>query len=404
MTEQEAGWRNDPYGRFQQRYFNGKAWTEHGASGGEQKVDPLGASSVIPIAIPATALAGGGKGTRVAKFLDATGPDSLERPLPSLRAAVAGLGGAVLAGGLLAATLGDGPSRGQQIAISIAVLAAAWALRTFVKVDEVRAAAVGMAVVSIPASVAAVTGNDGTSGFWSLLALATVFIAAWALPGFKSRSLLLALGALALVGAFGSLTSNDTSAADRCNQYLDAGDFDSFDAECQDVDPGDESSNLLPSAFTDNVGDEGTIYLIGGALYLGLTWWLDRRGHRGTATAFAGAGLVSTLVGTILLAGEFEGSSAPVFVLAVGLVVAFVGSHGARRATTWWGAVLTAIATVWFVAIQMEPDSTSNVGGMLVVAGLALVAIPLLDNPIRAAMKARKSGGTTPDAPPPTPV
>lgn len=400
MAEQEAGWRNDPYGRFQQRYFDGKAWTEHVATGGEQQVDPLGASTVIPIATPPTAFATSrGKGAGVLKFLDSAGPDSHERPLPSLRAAVAGLGGAVLAAGVMTAVLGDNDSRGVQIATSLAILAAAWALRTFVKLTEVRASAVGMAVVAIPALSIAATVSDGGGSKATAFVMAALFIAAWALPGFKARNLLLALGALALVGAFGSLVGSDTT-VEQCQQYIDDGDFESFDDECQDVDPNSTDS-FLPIELTDNVGDEGTVYLVGGALYLGLTLWLDRRGHRGTGTAFAAAGLVSTLVGVSMLASDFGETWAPLFVLAVGLVVAFVGSHGARRATTWWGALLTAIATVWFVAVQWEPDSSGAIGGVLIVAGIVLVAIPLIDDPFRKALKARNTGGSAQTPPPP---
>ena len=55
MSTQAAGWYNDPYGRFQQRYWNGAAWTHDVATNGVQQVDPMGASTVIPIAIPPTA-------------------------------------------------------------------------------------------------------------------------------------------------------------------------------------------------------------------------------------------------------------------------------------------------------------------------------------------------------------
>ncbi len=60
MSEQEpgsAGWMNDPYGRFQQRYFDGTAWTADVATEGVQQVDPLGNSPVIPFATPPTAFA-----------------------------------------------------------------------------------------------------------------------------------------------------------------------------------------------------------------------------------------------------------------------------------------------------------------------------------------------------------
>ncbi len=399
MAEKEPGWFNDPYGRFQQRYFDGSRWSEHVATGGEQQVDPLGSSSVIPIATPATAFATPGKGAAVVKLLDAMGPDSRERPLPSLRSAVAGLGGVVLALGLFGITLGDDPSRGQIIATSLVLIAAAWALRTFVKVAEVQAAAVGIVVVAIPVFAASVTVSDDTAGFWTGLLLAALFIAAWALPGFKSRNLLLGLGALALVGAFGSLSSTDQSHMDECIQYLDEGDYESFDANCQDLYDEEPSSSALPTPFTDNAGDEGAVYLLGGAIYLGLTWWLDRRGHRGTGTAFAAAGLVSTLIGTVLFADQFGEKSAPIFVLAVGIIVSLVGSHGARRATTWWGAVLSTIAVVWFVAVQAEPDTNTETSGVAILSGLVLVAIPFVTAPIRAAIRARK--GSAPPGPPP---
>ena len=401
MAEQEAGWRNDPYSRFQQRYFDGKKWTEHVATGGEQQVDPLGASSVIPIATPGTAFAGaGGKAAGVVKLLDAMGPDSRERPRPSIRSAVAGLGGLVLAGGVFGVALGDNPSRGKVIAVSVVVIAAAWANRTFVKVAEVRAAAVGMVVVAIPVFATAATVSDGRGGFWTGLLLAALFIAAWAFPGFKSRNLLLGLGALALVSAFGSLTSPDASDVKKCDQYIDEGDFESFDAECQNV-YEDSSSSFLPTPFTDNAGDQGAVYLFGGAAYFGLTWWLDRRGHRGTATAFTAAGLAATLVGTTMLADDFGENFAPLFVLAVGIIVALVGSHGARRATTWWGAVLSAIGVLWFVTVRWKPDSTTADGGVAILSGILLVAIPFVTAPIRAAMQARRSGSAPPGPPPP---
>lgn len=56
MSHVPAGWRHDPYGRFQYRYWDGESWTEHVATGGKAKVDPLGASAVIPFSIPRTAV------------------------------------------------------------------------------------------------------------------------------------------------------------------------------------------------------------------------------------------------------------------------------------------------------------------------------------------------------------
>lgn len=36
-----ADWHKDPSGRFELRYWNGTAWTEHVATGGKQSVDPV---------------------------------------------------------------------------------------------------------------------------------------------------------------------------------------------------------------------------------------------------------------------------------------------------------------------------------------------------------------------------
>ena len=40
-TQPPAGWYPDPSGRFEQRYWDGTAWTEHVHSAGEQSVSPL---------------------------------------------------------------------------------------------------------------------------------------------------------------------------------------------------------------------------------------------------------------------------------------------------------------------------------------------------------------------------
>ncbi len=37
-----AGWQTDPSGRFEQRYWDGNAWTEHVSTGGVASSDPVG--------------------------------------------------------------------------------------------------------------------------------------------------------------------------------------------------------------------------------------------------------------------------------------------------------------------------------------------------------------------------
>ena len=417
MAEQAAGWYNDPYGRFQQRYWSGAAWTEHVITNGAQQIDPMGASTVIPFAIPPTAYttptdpgAAAAHGLaaldgqeaapsdsapsgKVDTFLEGLGPDAKERPRPGLRAAMAGLGGAVVAIGVLIATQGEEPTRGVFIGVSLALMVAAWALRTFVKLEEAKAAAVGIVVVAIPTFAAAVTVTDNQGGFLTGLLAAVLFLAAWALPGFKGRNLLLGLGAIALVGAFGALSADAKADTAKCDQYLNDGNFDAFDAECADYYDDAGGVGFLPVGLTENLGTQGIIYLGGAGALLGLTWWLDRRRYRGAATGLCAAGLTSAVVGAGLLADEFGDTTGPLLVLIVGLVICIVGTHGARRATTWWGAALAAGGIVSLVAVQMKPSSATANGAMAIITGLVLVAIAMLSAPIRDAIRKQQSNG-----------
>lgn len=397
---QLPGWVNDPYGRYQQRYWSGSEFTEHVATNGVQQVDPLGASPVIPFATPPTAydtpsaaaplaaLADPPSGNAVTRFLDGMGADAAERPRPGFGAALAGIGGFMVGLGFLVIVLGDDVSRGKSIAATFALLAAALALRLFVKVPVVQSAAVGMVVLAIPAFATAVTVSDGSSGVVTYLLATALFLAAWALKGFKGRTLLLGLGALTLVGMFSTLISE--ASADKCETYINEGDFDRFFEECENY-TGNGGSSFLPASVTDNVGEEGIVFLLCAALLLGLTFWLDRRGYHGTATGTVVAGLLSALSGTALLADDFGSDTGPVLVFVVGILVCVVGAHGSRRATTWWGALLAAIGVVAFVAVQWEPDSTGSIGGVAVLSGLLLVALGLASGPLRKAMEQRQS-------------
>ena len=51
--------------------------------------------------------------------------------------------------------------------------------------------------------------------------------------------------------------------------------------------------------------------------------------------------------------------------------------------------------------ITAVPAVVGEASDFLIVSGLVLIAIPLIDDPIRAAMKARGTGGDSSDVPPP---
>ncbi|MDO8389467.1 MAG: hypothetical protein Q7V57_03185 [Actinomycetota bacterium] len=335
------------------------------------------------------------------RILNWMGPEATERPAPSLRDAFAGIGGAVLAVGILIMVVGDDPSRGKFIGAGVAIALGAWALRMFVKVAALQALAVGAFVVGGAVFSVAVTEDRGDSTFVTGLVMVAVFGAAWALPGLRHRNLLLGIAALSLVAALGTLSGPDNDHYDRCSNYMDEGDYDRFNAECQDF--YDESSDsLLPTDLTDQTGDEGLIYLGGALALFGATWWLDRRGRKGPATALVAAGLAAALIGTALKVADFGETTAPMFVTLVGVVVCIVGSHGARRATTWWGALLAAGGLIAFITAEMKPDSSTSNGAVAIVAaliliGTALVASAIQDNATRSQVATSPADGTEPD-------
>ena len=427
MAEQAAGWYNDPYGRFQQRHWDGTAWTEHVATNGVQQVDPMGASTVVPFATPASAFrspAGDARtahgfaatadlsdpnaqaplpqppaeGNLVTRFLDGMGDDARLRPRPSLRTALAGIGGVMVAVGLLIAVVGENASRGKLAGVSLVLLLAALVLRLLVKISEVQAAAVGMAVVAIPTFAGAATISDGSGGALTYLLGAALFLAAWALKGFRGRTLLLGLGLLTMVGVFSTLISDVSQ--DKCETYIEDNDFDRYFEECQSyVSDGSAGNLFLPNSVTDNLGDQGIVYLVSAAVLLAATWWLDRRGYHGTGTGTVVAGLISAVAGAALLADEFGDTGGPIMVVVVGVLVCLVGAHGARRSTTWWGALLASIGAVAFVAVQWEPQSVSSTGGVAIVTGAVLIVAPLIGAPLRRALAQRADDG---DGHPPT--
>lgn len=367
MSQVPAGWFPDPYGRYEQRWWNGADWTANVATGGAQAIDPMGNSPVVPFATPATATSAAAASASTAgiRFLDRMGHSALERATPSLRASLAGLGGAVMAVSALALAAPEAIEETDRTVLTIVALAlvvAGWLLRRAAKATELVSAAVGLAGVGVVAFAGLSSFRGERGATLAALVAAVVFLALWALPGFLGNNLMFGAGLLALVGTVGSLTASS-------GDMLGGGE-------------------LLPAEVTDNLGSQGAVYLAAAAALLGVTWVLDRRGYRGTATAACTAGLLAALVGVALLANRFGNTSGPVFVCIVGFLVCLVGSHGGRRATTWTGAALAAIGLLAFVAVQVQPDSARAAAVTGIVAGALLVALPGVASAFRRGSKA----------------
>ena len=49
-----AGWNTDPTGRFQLRYWDGAAWTDHVSTNGVQQTDPVAGGAPVTPVVPTT--------------------------------------------------------------------------------------------------------------------------------------------------------------------------------------------------------------------------------------------------------------------------------------------------------------------------------------------------------------
>ena len=376
---QPAKWWPDPYGRFEQRYFDGEAWTAHVISGGEQTIDPLGTTVSVPFAAPTSdpiaGLAGStgsgsaasptspAAGVPIREFLDGVGPEARTRSAVHLSIALAGVGGVVAAAGVGIAILGDSDSsRPRNLAAAIVILALAYAIRLGVKSQaEARSAAVGAAAVGIPALAAAIT-NTGDGGGTAVLA-ALLFIVAWAAPGMRGRPLLLGEGAVSLVLALTTFDNTSTTV----------------------------NTGLFNFGPTNVIGGKSWMFVIAAVALLALVWWLDAQGYHGVGTSLVVAAVLSTAFAVLKVVENLSSTSSALLLAVAGLAVAVVGDHGQRRASTWFGVAVAAIGTVAAFISALEPSSTGDTATSLIFAGLALVVVPLAVKAIRAS-RSRASG------------
>ena len=346
---QTEGWFPDPYGRFQQRYFNGSQWTEHVVDNGQQAVDPLGATVSVPFATPS------GGPIQVSGFLDKLGPDARARPAAQLTVAMAGLGGLVAAIGIVAAIVGDDETSRVRTTVAAAIIVVlAYAIRLGVKTQpELRSAAVGAGIVGIPGLAGAIT--DGRNGGGSLTLAAVLLVAAWILPGMRGRPLMLGAGAIAIVLA---LTTVSEASAD---------------------------TELFDLGAADVIGGQVWLFVLAGVAFLAMVWLLDARGYHGVGTSLVAAALLATALAVFKVVQNLGSTGGALLLVIAGVAVSAVGDHGQRRATTWFGVGVAAIGVISFVFSTLEPSSVRGFATTLIVSGVLLTVAPVVFKVIRAA-------------------
>ena len=250
MTDQTfpAGWYEDPLGRFEQRFYDGTAWTARVQTNSNESHDPIEATSptsgttdrspdaevtrvvAAPSASGAAAPspapgAGAAPAAGAVAFLDALGPHALERERPELPLALGGLGGALASLGIIV-LIGQNGSQGTILAGAVVALAVAVAV--IFKVVEaqpwLRSAAVGAAAVAFFALAVGIVGPDTTSenafGLFLLIG-GLLHLAAWVAPGFRGRPFMLGGGLIATAIGLAVLVAGgrceSTNFVNQCN-------------------------------------------------------------------------------------------------------------------------------------------------------------------------------------------
>jgi hypothetical protein len=324
-----------------------------------------------PIATP-TPRPGAGPGTGLTER-------TLRRPEPRLGVTLAGTGvalavlGVVVWGGdFLAGTGGGGGgddgSSGRRwlgIVLSLAVVAAGYALVVRRVRGPLAAAGVGAGALGIPVLLGFSTfdtAHGGQSGPpFSLDVIVLVSVLVWLvsyfwMPGARGHVFYLGLAALVLwpyavdkaePGVFSQafflpFLSGDTS-------LLGA-----------DTAPPDWTTVAVLSLFF-GLGYYATAYL------------LDRGGRPGMGVAFVVAGLPATAGGIAAAAVHLHAVGTGVLLIVIGLVLAAYGARAGRRFTGWaWGTGVGLGAVV--IIDKLAGDNDAAAGVALILSGAVVVA------------------------------
>ena len=307
-----AGWYADPFGRFQQRYWDGAAWTEHVSTNGAQAVDPLGSTVVIPIATPASAY-----------VAPATGQVRRRRPPASRRkrsriprragARRPRAPGATPVAGARRQRRRGGCGRHRHRHRRHRRIAGQGRCRR--RGD--RRHRTGRATGAGASSRAGRCGRGrrrrraGRAG--------------WRHRRRRPRRRLGAvrgrcavhrrMGAAGLPGTVDHVGHRARCCG--CRRWPRSPRRTAATRACW---------AKCPTAGS--VGDQEVVFLLAAAVLLGLVWWLDRAGYRGVGTSLVVAALVSAFVGVAQATGNLDDAGLAVLITIVGLIVCVVGSHG----------------------------------------------------------------------------
>ncbi|HLF99268.1 MAG TPA: hypothetical protein VI916_02275 [Acidimicrobiia bacterium] len=268
------------------------------------------------------------------------------------------IGGDRLAGDGLNA---ESPNTTPGVLISLAVLAAGYALVARGRRDGLRAGGAAAALLALPALLFFATFDLSDNPPVSIDVILMVSTIGWALAYLAGPSVgrPIFLGA-ALIGAWAFVLEQVEGLFSAPFFFLSPVPF---------LVGGYGASGFEgPDATT-----VGVVCLIFGYGYLVLAGWLDARTLHGFATPFVVAGLFIVNNGFSALSGDLEMAGTGILIAATGCAVAIYFSGFGRRATTWIGGAGVASGVVMVIGDAMEDSDLTAIGLTVLVVGAALI-------------------------------
>ena len=291
---------------------------------------------------------GGGAANDLATWLTRLGPLAVHRPPPSIRRALAGVGGALLAAGVV--VLGgdrwaSSGSSGVGLVLTSGLLVASLiAMRR--PPSPVAVAGVAASGLAAPALAFFLTAGGGFPSLREMALLAGILLAGLYVVGpWKGHTFHLSV--LAVAGWVVALSFADLSVGRSV--------FGGF------------------GSLADIVAGAGAASMVIGVAYLGLGSWLHDEGLEGMATPFLAVAALALPLGALAVLRDSADALQGLVALVIGVAVAFVGARCRRQGTTWIGVGLAAFGVMGMASGLA--DGAAVVAVLVAVAGAGLVVV-----------------------------
>lgn len=305
------------------------------------------------------------------------GERAVRRPVPRLGVSLAGAGIAlavvgvlVWGGDYLTGPHGGGGGGGSSsrrllgVALSLAVVAAGYALVVLRRRGPLASAGVAASALGVPLLLGFLTFDTSAGGRsalpFSLDAVVLVSVLVWlvsylAVPGARGHSSYLGLAAVAIWPYLVDKAEPSTFSLTPFLRVLISSD--AFFGS-QGADPDWTTVAVLSLFF-------GFGYYLAAGL-------LDRSGRPGPAVPLVVAGFLATATGIAAAAVNLHAIGTGILLIAVGVILAGYGARAGRRFTTWvWSAGVALGATMIIAKLAGHNDAAAGVS--LIMAGAVLV-------------------------------